>query len=245
MTSATESDLFTIIGHRGAAGLAPENTLASFARGLDLGCSMLELDVHRVFAEDGSVHLCVIHDDQLERTTNGVGAVADHSLEALKALDAGSGQAIPTLQEVIELLEAQSDRVRLNVELKGKNTAALVATTLSCHSNLSYLVSSFDHAQLEQFRSIDPWTAVAPLFHRWDPAALTIAESLHADAINLSVRAATSERIELLRDAGYSVYVYTVNQPDEAAQLRLWGASGVFTDFPDRLIKRTDSRESC
>src|SRR5437763_13614314 len=87
-----------VVGHRGAMGHCPENTLASFARGLELGADWIELDVH--LSRDGQ--LIVIHDETLDRTTNGHGLVKDHSLAELKQLDAGQGQAIPTLAEVLD-----------------------------------------------------------------------------------------------------------------------------------------------
>src|SRR5579864_6905519 len=86
-----------VVGHRGAMGHCPENTLASFERGLELGADWIELDVH--LSRDGE--LIVIHDETLERTTNGHGLVRDHTLADLQALDAGDGQRIPTLNEVL------------------------------------------------------------------------------------------------------------------------------------------------
>src|SRR6185312_2950197 len=86
-----------VVGHRGAMGYCPENTLASFQRGLELGADWIELDVH--LSRDGA--LIVIHDETLERTTDGHGLVRDHTLAELKQLDAGDGQRIPTLSEVL------------------------------------------------------------------------------------------------------------------------------------------------
>ena len=85
---------FAVIGHRGAAGLAPENTLPSFAKALSLGCTGIELDVHAVQDQQGATQLCVIHDKRVDRTTNASGLVADYSAEALAALDAGSGAGV-------------------------------------------------------------------------------------------------------------------------------------------------------
>lgn len=110
------SDRVLIIGHRGAAGLSPENTLPSFRRAWALGVNAVELDVHLVEDE-----LVVIHDDTLERTTNGQGPVAGRSLAALRGLDAGGGWPIPLLREVVAALPAGAG---LNVELKGTGTAA-------------------------------------------------------------------------------------------------------------------------
>ena len=90
------------IGHRGSSGNFPENTLESFQKALDVGADMFELDVQCCRSEDLSEKLVIIHDDTVDRTTNGTGLVSDMSLEDLKKLDAGKGQKIPTLKEMFE-----------------------------------------------------------------------------------------------------------------------------------------------
>src|SRR5919202_5121590 len=101
-----------VVGHRGAMGHCPENTLASFERGLELGADWIELDVH--LSRDGA--LVVIHDETLDRTTNGSGLVKDHTLAQLERLDAGGGQRIPTLDEILEW--ARANGVVLDIEIK-------------------------------------------------------------------------------------------------------------------------------
>src|SRR5260221_725361 len=105
-----------VFGHRGAMGYEPENTLRSFEKAIELGVTMIELDVFVL--QDGSV--VAIHDPVLNRTTNGNGIVTNKSLQEIKMLDAGKGEKIPTLQEVLDVV---ARRVRVNIELKGKNTA--------------------------------------------------------------------------------------------------------------------------
>ena len=219
---------FMIIGHRGAAGLEPENTLRSFARAIDIGVDAIELDVYCVDGE-----LVVIHDDTLERTTNGRGDVMASSFGALRRLDAGHGERIPTLAEVLQL--AQS-RVLVNIELKGAGTAAPVAACIAAHPRVDVLVSSFDHGELERFRTIDPHTRVAPLFHRTVTRMFDIARSLQAWSVNLSERLATAERLRAIADNGYRVLVYTVNEPALGERLKADGADGIFTDFPNRML---------
>ena len=105
---------FAIIGHRGAAGLAPENTLPSFQIALDMGCRGIELDVHRVMDANHVVRLGVIHDERLDRTTNQRGRVAEVTAETLGMLDAGNGAGVPLLDEVVELFD-QADNTLLNI----------------------------------------------------------------------------------------------------------------------------------
>ena len=219
---------FLIIGHRGAAGLEPENTLRSFARAIDIGVDAIELDVYCVGGE-----LVVIHDETLERTTNGRGAVVTSGFEALRRLDAGKGERIPTLAEVLDLCNT---RVVVNVELKGPGTAAAVATCLAAHPHVDVLVSSFDHDELARFRAVAPELRVAPLFHRDAVQMFEIAASLRAWSINLSVRLATADRLRAIREGGYQALVYTVNDPNIGERLKTDGATGIFTDVPDQML---------
>lgn len=216
-----------IVGHRGAAGLEPENTLASFARAVALAVDAVELDVQVV---EGA--LAVIHDDTLDRTTNGTGAVAERKLTELRRLDAGNGQAIPLLTEVLAAVPAD---VGINVELKGADTALPTAECLQDQSR-PLLVSSFDHAELRRFHATCPQIPCAPLFGRWR-RVLATAEELDATYINIADRIATPDRVAAIRERGLGCLVYTVNDPERARTLRSFGASGVFTDFPDRVCR--------
>lgn len=219
---------FLIIGHRGAAGLMPENTLAGFRHAAALGVDAVELDVH---SADG--RLVVIHDARVERTTNGAGAVASLSFAALRALDAGAGERIPTLGEV---LDALPQRIGVNVELKSAGTAEPAARLLA-NCTRPLLASSFDPAELARFRALCPSTPCAVLAERWHPTLRTTAAALDAWSINLADRSATPGRIAAARRWGRRCLVYTVNDAQRARQLREMGAHGVFTDFPDRLLR--------
>lgn len=216
-----------IVGHRGAAGLEPENTLAGFARAVALAVDAVELDVQVVEGE-----LVVIHDDTVDRTTNGTGAVADFGVAELRRLDAGNGEAIPLLTEVLAAVPAD---VGINVELKGADTALPTAECLREQSR-PLLVSSFDHAELRRFHAACPEIPCAPLFGRWRQPFAT-AEELAATCINIGDRIATPDRIAAIREGGFGCLVYTVNDPERARALRSFGASGVFTDFPDRVCR--------
>ena len=216
-----------IVGHRGAAGLEPENTLAGFARAVALAVDAVELDVQVVEGE-----LVVIHDDTVDRTTNGTGAVAERKLTELRRFDAGNGQAIPLLTEVLAAMPVD---VGINVELKGADTALPTAECLG-NETRPLLVSSFDHAELRRFHATCPQVPCAPLFGRWrDPFAT--AEELDATCINIADRIATPDRVATIRERGFGCLVYTVNDPERARTLRSFGASGVFTDFPDRVCR--------
>lgn len=223
------SDPVVVIGHRGAAGLVAENTLPSFRRAYACGVSAVELDVYYL---GGS--LIVIHDETVDRTTNGTGTVMGQTLASLRALDAGNGAVVPLLEEVVAELP---EGVGLNVELKGPGTALPVARFLSGQRLPEVLVSSFDHAELRVFREADGLTRVAPLFQRWQPDGLATAQALQAWAVNLSRRVAEPPLLARIAERGLRAFVYTVNDLEEARRLVASGASGVFTDYPDRITR--------
>jgi glycerophosphoryl diester phosphodiesterase len=216
-----------IIGHRGAAGLLPENTLPGFIAAVEHQVQAVELDVHLCEGE-----LVVIHDPTLERTTSGTGEVGKTPLAVLRTLDAGNGAQIPTLSEVFGVLP---ERVGVNIELKGAGTAAPVAEWLPPACDRAVLISSFDHAELGTFHALRQDYPAAPLFSRWRPDAVDVALGFEGGFINLSRKAATAERLERINAAGLKALVYTVNDPLEARNLMQAGAWGLFTDFPDRI----------
>ena len=229
-------DRLLIIGHRGALGLAPENTLAGFACAVGRGVDGVELDVHMAGRE-----VVVIHDERVDRTTDGAGLVNALPFEELRRLDAGDGQRIPTLPEV---LEAVPEHIMVNIELKGPGTAKAVADVVADRATEhvraempSLLVSSFDHDELRRFHEIHPGVACAPLAGRWSDRLESTAVALDAWSVNLSLRVATEARVGLVRQWGRRCLVYTVNDPAKARKLWTMGVTGVFTDYPDRLVE--------
>jgi glycerophosphoryl diester phosphodiesterase len=225
------SEAPVIIGHRGAAGLKPENTLPSFRTAVAMGVQAVELDVHLCEGE-----LVVIHDASLERTTNGTGEVSGTTFFSLRQLDAGAGAHIPTLAEVLAVLPAE---VGLNVELKGAGTAPVLAGWLPEPGEREILISSFDHEALRAFQALRTDYPVAPLFSRWKADPIEIATAFAGGFINLSRKLTTPARLRAVRAAGLKALVYTVNELSEARRLVANGAWGVFTDYPDKINRQS------
>lgn len=220
------------IGHRGAMGHAPENTLASFQKAIELGVDWVELDVYAVDGE-----LVVIHDETLERTTNGRGKITDYTLTELRQLDAGDGQKIPLLGEVFDLVEG---RVGINVELKGPATAAPAVAFLQEKIKGGWptdklLLSSFDHNQLLQAQLLDAAIARAPLYYGRPPDFSFAVDVLQAVAVNPFVQDVTPEMVNEAHQHGLMVWVYTVNEPSDIVRMRQFGVDGIFTNYPDRV----------
>lgn len=226
-------DPFLCIGHRGARGHAPENTLLSIDTGIRLGADMIEIDVQR--CED---ELVVIHDPRLERTTNGEGRVAEAAFGYLRGLDAGDGQQIPTLQEVIVLAEG---RVALNIEIKSADgtavkVAAAVREALGDGWNpAQFLVSSFHLPELYEFKQMVPEVPVAALVCGVPLDWAACAVELGASALNISAEFADARLVQDAQARGLKVYAYTVNHPADIVMFRDVGLDGIFTDYPDRV----------
>jgi len=222
---------FQLYGHRGARGLAPENTLAGMRLALEHGVDGLEIDVHYAHGK-----LWVIHDPDVDRTTNGAGALAELSHDHLRALDAGNGEPIPFLEEVIELTAGQ---VPLNVELKHPEAAIPAVEILQQFPKQPFLVSSFSAEALRIARdAAGPELPLGVLVHDPPPDFQPIwdlCEELGAWSLHPFFPHATQALIRAAHDRALLVYAYTVNDPREALRLRELGAQGVFTDFPDKL----------
>ncbi len=216
-----------VIGHRGAAGISPENTLPGFIKAQECGVQAVELDVHMC-----GDRLCVIHDETLERTTSGAGPIATWDLIELRQLDAGEGASIPFLEEVFDCL---SGEIGINVELKGAGTAIPLAQLLQHYPDRDVLVSSFDHQALFDFQGIAAGIPVAPLFQRWSKDPCRIAKELNAKFVNLSQRAINGNRMREIESSGLRCLVYTVNELARARELLKCGVSGIFTDYPDQI----------
>ncbi|WP_163130805.1 glycerophosphodiester phosphodiesterase family protein [Agarivorans sp. Alg241-V36] len=232
-----------IVGHRGAAGSAPENTLAGLDRAVELGLEWVEFDTF--LASDHQA--IVFHDEDLARCTHGSGKVAEHSLDQLQTIDAGVkfapefiGQQIPSLRQY--LLHAKKLGLKLNLELKYHQqprqqlAEAVLAEIQHCNFPLSdLLVSSFDHQILLFLHKHASQIDLAQLYEappeNWQQQLSDInAVACHCNYKELSV--AQAKQIKL---AGYRLSTYTVNEPTEITALLPW-LDMVISDFPERFL---------
>ena len=234
-----------IIGHRGACGYAPENTLESIRTAADMGVKWVELDV--MLTKD--LVPIIFHDDTLERTTNGSGNVADHTWESLQALEAGewfsegfSGVRIPTLEEAVDTIIEMG--LGLNLEIKptpGKEIET-AEVALDCLSRIwddrdNLLISSFQHTCLETALDMAPdWRRGLLLWHDDMPENWKeVADYLDVSSVNISNELATPEFIAEILETEKPLVVYTINDADRARELQRLGVRSFFTDVPDVL----------
>jgi glycerophosphoryl diester phosphodiesterase len=241
-------DKSLILGHRGACGYAPENTLEAFRLALSQGADGYELDVH--MTKDGE--LVVIHDESVDRTTDGTGLVRDLTLAEIKALDASCGMdayrgaKIPTLREALELVRDTHHTV--NVEIKTdewfypelEEKCLALVQELGMEDRIIY--SSFNHFTLQKIRALKPDAKTGMLFgdimvKAWEYAKPLNVDFLHPMKMNIWVPGFAEETAK----AGYGINMWTIN--DEQTMLRcLDCGAGIITNYPDVAVRLRNQR---
>ena len=231
-----------IYGHRGASGHAPENTLEAFRLAMDMGADGFELDVH--LSKDGQ--LVVIHDETVDRTTDGTGLVRDLTLEQLKALDASNGMdayrgaKIPTLGEVFDLVRDTHHIV--NVEIKTdewfyeeiEEKCLALAKEKGVEDRVIY--SSFNHFTLMKMRALEPDAKLGMLFGDimvapWEYAKQLNVDYLHPMKMNIYVPGSAEQTLK----AGYGINMWTINDEETMGECMKYGA-GIITNYPDIAV---------
>jgi len=231
-----------LIAHRGASEIEPENTLASFKRALEFPfIKMIELDVYAI----PSGEVMVIHDNKVDRTTNGKGYIMERSFEYLRSLDAGNGsgkgksgrrhEKIPTLNEVLDLIDK---KVTVNIELKGENTAEPVKKVVEEYFKKGwkpddFTVSSFDHEELRKFKQLMPGIPVGVIFVGIPLGYAEYAQGIKAYSINLSVEFANKKIVDDAHRRGIKVFCWTLKEADEIERMCQLGVDGMFVNDPE------------
>lgn len=222
------------IGHRGAKGYEPENTLISFEKAIDLKVDGIELDVH--LSSDGEI--IVIHDETIDRTTNGKGFVNKLSLPELKSFKIENKYEIPTLTRVLNLVNR---RCFVNVELKGIGNPKPVVDLMEHYiskKNWNYndfLVSSFDWNMLEEVQLLNPKIRIGVLTEESVEEALAFAKKIKAFSIHPDYRLLTKENVALVQKNDFEIYPWTVNTAADIQQIKSFNVNGIISDFPDRI----------
>jgi len=234
-----------VIAHRGFSGAAPENTIAAVRAAVEINADMVEIDV--TLTSDG--HIVVIHDETLDRTTNGSGEVFRYTFAELQGLDAGSwfdanfaGERIPTLDQVLTEVDG---RILLNVEIKSeavdRGIVAKVASTIRRQGMVDQVVvSSFSPKALQEMKSFAPEIRTAVLYntkYHKDQDAVEIVNGLGASVFNIKRQRLTRKMLRRCREHDIPVGIYTVNEPCRMRRLVKKGIDAIFTDHPDRLLE--------
>lgn len=236
-------DFPILIAHRGGSLEAPENTLAAFRHAIEIGMRYVELDVQ--MSRDGE--LMVIHDETLDRTTNGHGPVGDYTFEELRKLDAGShfrpqfaGETIPTLREVMELcvdagvgvvIEIKSPHLYVGMEEK---VAALLAEMYTSGAENIWCIS-FDHGAIRKLRTLDAALPLGYLYEWHEQTFVHPDETVQAYCPYFRTALAHPEQIKEAHALGKLVFVYTVDDEADMRQVAAAGIDGMVSDRPTLL----------
>jgi len=239
MTAPTSKSRPLISAHRGSSGHEPENTLRAFELAIAQGAQMIELDLH--LSHDD--HVVVIHDDDLEGSTDRSGLIASLTLAEIRKADAGKGERVPTLQETLELAR---NRVQLYLELKGAGVAESAIQAVREFEMLDQvLFASFDMALMQQLGSdhrdlrlglILGADSYDPLVRFREQFPWIAYRDFNYQFLSLHVRLCRRQSIETAQKSGKQVFAWTANTEREFSKLTSRGVDGIVTDFPDRLV---------
>lgn len=219
------------IGHRGAAGHAPENTLAAIGAGISLGADFVEMDVQR--SADG--RLVVMHDARVNRTTNGRGAVSALTWQELQTLDAGGGQRVPSVEDALAAADGQAG-VMLEVKMPGI-AAELYRAVQTAGFSGPVVYASFLLAEIREIHRLDPQAKILALMERIPRRGAALALEAGATLVGPDYHFVSARGIRGLHDAGLQVWLFTVNQPRQIARAIALGADGIISDYPERVPK--------
>ena len=228
-----------VIGHRGASGYVAENTLESIQKALDLNVDGVEIDVQCC----ASGEIVVFHDKELDRLTNKKGLIEKTNFDELSTILIKEKYKIPTLEEVLELLDGQ---ILLNIELKGKNTATATASILEKHIKKTkndlrkFIVSSMDWDELTILHNTNKQIPIGILSNAHIMLEKNIfhqAKKLNAIAIHPRLSVLNQKIVDKIHNLGLLVYSWTINEPKHIKKAMGIGVDGIITDFPDRIMK--------
>ncbi|GGK20743.1 glycerophosphoryl diester phosphodiesterase [Streptomyces camponoticapitis] len=210
-------------------GVEPENTLRSFLHAERAGMDAIELDLH--LSKDGA--LVVMHDAELDRTTDGTGPIADRTLAELRELDAGRGERVPVFEEVLDAVGSP-----LQAEIKDVAAARALAEVMRRRQLVGRVeVSSFHDEAVAEISALVPGVRTVLIASRWGADVVDRAVAVGADSLALNIRRLTLEVVERAHEAGLGVIGWVVNTPDQLRLVRALGLDGATTDFPE--IRRT------
>lgn len=230
-----------VVAHRGISNLAPENTFAAFCKAAELGCEWIELDVQL----SADMIPVIIHDRTVERCTNGNGIVSEMTLQELQSLDAGSWfdrafyeETIPTLRETLQLAQEKDLKVNIELKLYPEDSIALLCekvaqVIIELEINTSQILfSSFEYKALCIMQTNLPHVHRGLLWDKIPDNALQMLEEIDAYSVHCNYRHLNEQQAKLVKQAGYQLYCYTPNNPQQVSEYWNWGVDMMISDQP-------------
>lgn len=237
MTNTASNKRVEVTGHRGAAAIEPENTLRGLRYALSLRVERAEIDVHL----SGDQELIVMHDATVDRTTDGSGKIADLTLAEFKQLDAGHGERVPTLQEVIDVFRdawKRGSETLLQIELKGEGTSAPTVDAVKRNGIENRVVlTGFNAERVAQAKQLLPQATFGFLTSSLDPDPIEVALRIGAGAVHLRHDLATSQWVERVHTAGLQARVWNIDEAERMKWAIALGVDGIGTNNPQLLLE--------
>jgi len=226
-----------IIGHRGSKGEAPENTMLGIKKAIDLGCDGVEIDIH--LTKD---HVpIVIHDPTLNRTTNGSGAILEHTSEEIKKFDAGQNEKIPFLTDVLKYfseLKINNSPKELFIEIKCPNVEKITCDLILKYNLLEEVtVKCFDHRISLILKNILPQLKTGIILAGRPVHPPELVKAAHADLYSVNVSTVDPETVQECRKHGYKTFVWNINNEKDFKKFKQINPDYISTDFPTKIMK--------
>ncbi|MFB9109104.1 glycerophosphodiester phosphodiesterase [Flavobacterium gyeonganense] len=222
------------IAHRGAKAYEPENTLQAFQKALELNSDGIELDVH-ISADE---HIIVMHDETIDKMTNGKGDINTYTLSELKSFLVAGKFQIPTLNEVFDLVDK---KCFINVELKNADTSKNVVSLIEKYITEKgwnyehFIISSFDWNALKEVQKLNPNIPIGVLTEEDLDMALAFAETIKAKAIHPDFQLLNKEKVLQIQEKGFLVFPWTVNSEEDIQKVKSYNVNGIISDNPDKI----------
>ena len=227
-----------VLGHRGCAGLEPENTMRAFKRALDLGVDFIEFDIR--MTKDKK--LVVIHDEKLDRTTNGMGFVRDFNFEKIRKFDAEKGEKIPSFKQTLKFMK--NKRPIILIEIKEPETAEAILKIIKKEKlENKVLVVSFWHNVLKKIKEIDPKIKTGALFRKKVKNIIPLIKEIKADGLGLEYHSIDEEIVKDCHKENLEINAWTVNEIEDIERMIKLGVDIISSNYPNRVLEILKKRK--
>jgi len=221
-----------VFGHRGCAGLEPENTIRAFKRAIDLGVDLIEFDVRMTRDKK----LVVIHDEKLDRTTNGIGFVKDFNFAEIRKFDAGKGEKIPSLEETINFLK--NKKPIIVIEIKEPETTEKILEIIKKEKlEDKVLIVSFWLDALKKLKKIDPKIKTGVLFGKKVKNMISLIKEIKADGLGLEYHSIDKEIVKDCHKENFKINAWTVNEFEDIRKMIKLGVDTISSNYPNRVLE--------
>lgn len=225
--------MIKVLGHRGCRGLEPENTFRAFKKAIDLGVDLIEFDVRMTKDK----RLVVIHDEKLDRTTNGRGFVRDFTFEEIRKLDAGKGEKVPSLEEVLNFLKSQKPIIV--IEIKEPETTEQILKIIKREKIESKVtIVSFWLKTLKKIKKVEPKIKTGALFRKKAKNTISLIKEIGANGLGLEYHSVDEKIVKECHKENLEINAWTVNEIEDIERMIKLKVDIISSDYPNRVLEK-------